>query len=93
MDTSTIVAIVVAAIGAIATGVSSVVVASNRVETENTAAIVKSNSMLHRQVATLDEWKIAGRYYIARLRGQLADNGIEPLPLPAELREDLSDGQ
>lgn len=90
MDTSTIVAIVVAAIGAIATGVSSVVVASNRVEIENTAAIVKSNSMLHRQVARLDEWKIAGRYYIARLRGQLADNGIEPLPLPAELREDLS---
>lgn len=80
--------IVVAAIGAIATAVSSVYVAANKVQTENVVALLTSNKTLHRQVARLDEWKIAGRYYIARLRGQLADAGIAPLPLPAELQED-----
>ncbi|OZE92730.1 hypothetical protein CH298_04315 [Rhodococcoides fascians] len=85
-----IAAIVAAAIGAIATAVATVVSVRGRVQTENVMALVKSNGTLNRQVARLDEWKIAGRYYIARLRGQLADNGIEPLPLPVELREDLS---
>jgi hypothetical protein len=86
-----IAAIVAAAIGAIATAVATVVSVRGRVQTENVMALVKSNGTLNRQVARLDEWKIAGRYYIARLRGQLADNGIEPLPLPIELREDLDD--
>ncbi|WP_052056275.1 hypothetical protein [Rhodococcoides fascians] len=86
-----IAAIVAAAIGAIATAVATVVSVRGRVQTENVVALVKSNGTLNRQVARLDEWKIAGRYYIARLRGQLADNGIEPLPLPVELREDLGD--
>lgn len=85
-----IAAVVAAAIGAIATAVATVVSVRSRVQTENVMALVKSNGTLNRQVARLDEWKIAGRYYIARLRGQLADNGIEPLPLPAELREDLT---
>ncbi|NIL76798.1 hypothetical protein [Rhodococcus sp. B10] len=88
MDT---IAIVVAAIGAIATAVSTVVVARNRVQTDNVVALVQSNGTLNRQVARLDEWKIAARYYIARIRGQLADNGIQPLPLPRELQEDLTD--
>ncbi|WP_052053148.1 hypothetical protein [Rhodococcoides fascians] len=86
-----IAAIVAAAIGAIATAVATVVSVRGRVQTENVLALAKSNGTLNRQVARLDEWKIAGRYYIARLRGQLADNGIEPLPLPVELREDLGD--
>ncbi|WP_037190387.1 hypothetical protein [Rhodococcoides fascians] len=86
-----IAAIVAAAIGAIATAVATVVSVRGRVQTDNVMALVKSNGTLNRQVARLDEWKIAGRYYIARLRGQLADNGIEPLPLPIELREDLDD--
>ena len=90
MDT---VLIVVAAIGAIATAVSSVYVAANKVQTENVVALLSSNKLLHRQVARLDEWKIAGRYYIARLRGQIADLGEEPLPMPAALREDLTDGE
>jgi hypothetical protein len=88
-----VVSIVVAAIGAVATAVATVVSVKGRIQTENVVALVKSNKTLNSQVARLDEWKIAGRYYIARLRGQLADHGIEPLPLPAELREDLSDGQ
>ncbi|KZF03207.1 hypothetical protein A2J03_08185 [Rhodococcus sp. EPR-157] len=87
-----IAAIVAAAIAAIATAVATVVSARSRVQTDNVVALIKSNGTLNRQVARLDEWKIAGRYYIARLRGQLADNGIEPLPLPRELQEDLSDG-
>ncbi|OZE37082.1 MULTISPECIES: hypothetical protein [unclassified Rhodococcus (in: high G+C Gram-positive bacteria)] len=85
-----VVSIVVAAIGALATAVATVVSVKGRIQTENVVALVKSNKSLNSQVARLDEWKIAGRYYIARLRGQLADNGIEALPLPAELREDLS---
>ncbi|OZD00909.1 hypothetical protein CH275_19165 [Rhodococcus sp. 06-235-1A] len=85
-----VVSIVVAAIGALATAVATVVSVTSRIQTENVVALVKSNKSLNSQVARLDEWKIAGRYYIARLRGQLADNGIEALPLPAELREDLS---
>lgn len=88
-----VVSIVASAIGALATAVATVVAVKGRVQTENVVALVKSNKSLNSQVARLDEWKIAGRYYIARLRGQLADNGIEALPLPVELREDLSDGQ
>lgn len=86
-----VVSIVVAAIGALATAVATVVSVKSRVQTENVVALVKSNKSLNRQVARLDEWKIAGRYYIARLRGQLADIGIEPLPLPEQLQEDLDD--
>jgi hypothetical protein len=86
-----VVSIVASAIGAFGTAVAAVVAVKGRIQTENVVALVKSNKSLNGQVARLDEWKIAGRYYIARLRGQLADNGIEPLPLPAELREDLGD--
>ncbi|OZC88357.1 hypothetical protein CH282_09520 [Rhodococcus sp. 06-418-1B] len=93
MDAGAIVAIVVSAIGAIATAVSTVAIGRNRVQTENVAALSSSNAVLNRQVARLDEWKIAARYYIARLRGQIADQGLEPIPLPPALQEDLTDGQ
>ncbi|WP_052060183.1 hypothetical protein [Rhodococcoides fascians] len=89
MDTA---AIIAATIGAIATAVATVVSVRAKVQTENVVALVKSNATLNRQVARLDEWKISARYYIARLRGQVADLGEEPLPLPAVLREDLGDG-
>lgn len=95
-DHLTAIAIICAAIGAIATGVGTVMTYMARVQTGNVNTLTDRVGKLEAQVNALDEWKVAARYYIAQLRGLLADRGIDsPVP-PAQLqlhpREDVNDG-
>lgn len=92
MDHLSTIGIIVAAIGALATGVGTVVTYLGRVQTGNVNTLTERVTKLEGQVNSLDEWKIAARYYIAQLRGTLADRGIQSPTPPRELQLHLREG-
>ncbi len=96
MTATELIAIVVAAIGAISTGVVSIINGIRRADDAETlqrrVQILEDRDKEQdlqiagqdRQIAALDRWKLAARHYIAQLRGTLADRGIaSPEPLPS----------
>ncbi|MDQ1202852.1 hypothetical protein [Rhodococcus sp. SORGH_AS_0303] len=92
IDHLTTITIICAAIGAVATGVGTVMTYRGRVQTGNVNTLTERVTKLESQVTALDEWKIAARYYIAQLRGTLADRGIQSPTPPVELQLHLRVG-
>lgn len=86
LDHLTTITIICSAIGAVAGGVGTVMTYLARVQTGNVNTLTERVGKLESQVAALDEWKIAARYYIAQLRGLLADRQIDSPTPPAELQ-------
>lgn len=76
MTATELIAVITAASGAIGTAIAAII-----------TSIRKANdaASLNRQIAALDRWKLTARYYIAQLRGTLADRGIESPEPPPEL--------
>lgn len=103
MTATELIAIVVAAIGAISTGVVSIINGIRRADDAETlqrrVQILEDRDKEQdlqiagqdRQIAALDRWKLAARRYIAQLRGTLADRGIASPEPPPELELNRED--
>lgn len=90
MTATELIAIIVAASGAIATGIGAIITGIRKADDAET--LQRSVQLLEdhaeaqdAQIAHLDRWKLAARHYIAQLRGDLADRGITSPEPPAEL--------
>ncbi len=78
MTATELIAILTASAGAIATGVGTIL-NSRRAGADDQIKAMRA------QIAKLDRWKIVARHYIAQLRGEFADRGIQSPEPPAEL--------
>jgi hypothetical protein len=77
--------IVIAAIGAAAAGVGTVVGALNRVESVNAVTLTTRNDDLEAENTELYAWKLTARPYIVKLIGRILDLGHNPPPPPPQL--------
>lgn len=92
VTSSVLLAIVISAIGAIFTGIGVVVRSYKTADVDSITNLKTRVANQDRQIASLDEWKLAGRHYIATLRGILADRGITAPDPPPALELHISGG-
>lgn len=90
MTATELIAVIVAASGAIATGVGAIITGIRKADDTATLKLRVESLEAHSgaqdlQIASLDRWKLAARYYISQLRGALADRGIPSPEPPVEL--------
>ncbi len=90
MTATELIAIIVSATGAIATGIAAIITGIRKADDAETLNRRVKDLEDHaeaqdRQIAALDRWKLAARHYIAQLRGDLADHGIPSREPPPEL--------
>lgn len=97
MTATELIAVIVSATGAIATGIAAIITGIRKAD--DSEALLRRVQLLEdraeaqdehiagqdRQIAALDRWKLAARHYISQLRGTLADRGIQSPEPPAEL--------
>lgn len=75
--------IIVAAIGAAAGGIGTVMAALNRVESVNAVTLTTRNDALESENTELYAWKLTARAYIVTLISRILDHGIVP-PVPPQ---------
>lgn len=90
MTGEVLVAIIVSGVGAVFTGIGVVIRALKTADTDRLSAVERRSAEQDSQIARLDEWKLAARFYIATLRGLLADRGIPSPEPPPELGIDTT---
>lgn len=90
MTATELIAVIVAATGAVATGIAAIITGIRNADDAETLQrrvqlLEEHAESQDRQIASLDRWKLAARHYIAQLRGTLADRGIASPEPPPEL--------
>lgn len=90
MTATELIAVIVSATGAVATGIAAIITGIRKADDAETLQrrvqlLEEHAESQDRQIASLDRWKLAARHYIAQLRGTLADRGIASPEPPPEL--------